>query len=325
MKRIAILLALLNISIHLTIGQTVPSNCTAADSVVNKYLPDAYRLTIRRAQRNNLTIKDSIQIPKEYRDTTLSALIAVYNATSLQARDTIFNIHTFPFPDLNTILVAADSNLNWMKNLRNGILPTGNQEVDSLMSAYWLKPGRYFDYNFQPYHYVVLKSDSQLNILPLTKLFLLLPNVYYSEQNSIIGDGPDIIDSIFADHIELLYSIGWGDCPAGCIYRRFWKFNVYWDCSVEFVNSYGSLLPITSVNEVKVKKLEIYPNPFTQNLFIDGINEEFNFSISNQLGQTIKSGRCLNQIEGLVELKSGLYFLTISNNNFHSTYKILKE
>ena len=69
--------------------QIVPSVCTAPDSIVTKYKEDADRLTLRKIYRNNLSFKDSIDIPKVHSDTVLNALIAVYNATTLSERDTV--------------------------------------------------------------------------------------------------------------------------------------------------------------------------------------------------------------------------------------------
>ncbi len=40
------------------------------------------------------------------------------------------------------------------------------------------------------------------------------------------GAGTEIInDSIYSTHVELTYSYGWGDCPSGCMWRRYWKFS----------------------------------------------------------------------------------------------------
>lgn len=101
-----------------TYGQIVPSSCSAPDSILSKYNDDADRLALRKIYRNNLTYKDSINIPQEHSDTVLNALIAVYNATTLPARDTVvnmFDIHSFPEIIMNGIEVAADSNLSWMQ------------------------------------------------------------------------------------------------------------------------------------------------------------------------------------------------------------------
>jgi hypothetical protein len=159
----------------------------------------------------------------------------------------------------------------------------------------------------------------------MTKIFKGISGVYYSDPYSIGGDGNNITDSIYPDHIEIIYSIGWGDCPAGCTERRFWKFKVYWNCSVEFVSSYGNRLPITGVNEIDNSIIKIYPNPFDDYINIDNKNSIFNYTITDLLGQEIKSGSSSTKIEDLKNLQNGIYILQINCDNKVWTRKILKR
>lgn len=44
------------------------------------------------------------------------------------------------------------------------------------------------------------------------------------------------------------FSVGWGDCQAGCIDKHYWEFIVLPGCRVYLLREYGSLLP-TSADE----------------------------------------------------------------------------
>lgn len=57
----------------------------------------------------------------------------------------------------------------------------------------------------------------------LAELFRGISGVEYAEPNGLIGDGDDVI--VGTDRTYTL-SHGFGDCPAGCIYRQSWKFGV---------------------------------------------------------------------------------------------------
>lgn len=245
MKKIVLFLSIF-VGVKIVIGQTVFSSCIAPDSIVALYKDDADRLAIKKVFRVGSIYTDSIKIPKLWSDTVMNALIAVYNATTLPARDTvisIYDIHTFPNPVLNNISVFADSNLTWMNQLQNNIIPTGNLSVDSLINDFGLNLSSYLDWwNSFPYHTAVFQSDSNYNIPAMVNRFLTIPGVFYAESSNYYGDGNDISDSIYSTFVELIYSYGWEDCPSGCINRRFWKFRVYYDCSVEYVGSYGTLL-----------------------------------------------------------------------------------
>jgi hypothetical protein len=232
---------------HSVNSQIVSSSCSAPNSIKVLYSKDADRLALRKFYAQNLVDTNNIFISQIHSDTVLRALIAVFNATALPARNAVilqYNIHTFLNPNMNTLYVAADSNLLWMQQLKAGNIPTGNMQVDNLISTYSLNKQNYNKFfGLFSYHVATFASGTNCNLPPLTVLFESITGVSFSEPASFVGDGNDISASIYANYIELTYSHGWGDCPAGCIYRHYWKFKVYYNCSVEFKGEYGTPLP----------------------------------------------------------------------------------
>jgi uncharacterized protein YjdB len=104
----------------------------------------------------------------------------------------------------------------------------------------------------------VLKSDLNYNLPVITDQISKLMGVHDASVNHSIGDGDDITAIDSTDHIDLIYKLGWDDCMAGCISNRYFKFRVYLNYSVEFIGSYGDLLPI------HVKSVSIdHPNIIT--------------------------------------------------------------
>ena len=329
MKKIFAVL-IVTVVVNLTFSQIIESSCVTSDSIRQTYLEDAERMTIRKMYRQNLVYIDSIKIPQSHSDSILNALIAVYNATTLPARDTVvnmFSIHTFTNPITRNISIAADSTLPWMQQLETGNIPTGNEFIDSLISEYSLSIQSY-DYfsNAFPWHTVVLTSVNNLNLPPLATKFAEIDGVYFSQPDSYYGDGNDISDSIYTDHIELIYSYGWGDCPSGCKARRFWKFNVYDDCSVEFIESFGTQLPFNGQKEDNNRQISLSPNPFKDKITVKGIDKEFNYTLTNVNGKIILEGTSNNDsIEIKNDLSESLYFLTIQKNGQKRTFKLLLE
>lgn len=309
-------------------GQIVQSSCTAPDSIVVQYVDDAQRLALRRIHQNHLTYEDSVEIPKSMSDTVLHALLAIYNATGLPGRDSVistYNIHIYAQPFINEIMVKADSTLLWMQNLKAGIIPTGDSSVDSIIEKYGLSIESFITWwNIFNYYTVIFKSDSNYNIPAMGHLFESIPGVFGTELNGLPGEGNNISDSIYTDHIEIVYSYGWGDCPSGCAYRRYWKFNVYWDCSVEFVESYGNqVLGLTE--SPKKTNIVISPNPFDNFIQVKGIAPLFSYSITDLAGKDIKSGVSENnRISNLNSLFPGLYLLKVNAGNKGGTFKIVK-
>ena len=295
-------------------AQIVPSSCTAPDSIIKKYKEDADRLAVRKFYRRNYLEKDTVLIPKAHSDTVLNALLAVYNATSIPARDTvtgIYKVHTSRNLTLNQIELGADSSQPWMHQLKLGIIPTGTAPIDSFLFHYHFDTVVHYYPNFINKDVVLLGTDSNYNIKPLIPIANTLQGVIQAYEAPLFGDGNDITDSIFSDHIELVYSVGWGDCPAGCTFRRYWKFNVYYDCSVSFVGSWGNIL--SSFKEIQTSPITISPNPTTSIITIKGITQP-TVVIYNLMGQKVVATQVSNEVS-LAQLPAGMYLVQVFNKD----------
>lgn len=309
--------------------QVVASSCVASDSIKALYRNDADRLELRKIYDNNLTWVDSVEIPQAESDTILNALIAVYNATSLQARDTvvdIYHIHTFPYPVMNNIAVKADTIQLWMQELANGNLTTGESAIDDLISVYLFDQVTYTDLSWGAADVVTFVSDSNYNLYPLIAELNLVPGVNYAQMNSYAGDGNEIYSTVFSDHVELIYRYSWGDCMSGCINNRYWKFKVYYDCSVEFVSSWGTLIYYMEFESYNKSAISVAPNPFQNQLTITGVNEEYNYEIYSISGEKLHFGtETTNVISGLDILPAGIYVLVLQTENVVMTLRVVKE
>ena len=328
MKKL-ILSLIIGIAALCSYGQIVQSSCTAADSVVEKYIDDADRLALMRIFRNGLSFADSVNIPIPYSDTVRNALLAVYNAFSLPARDTvieIFNIHAFPNIPLRRFSIFADSNLLWMQNIRNNIAPTGDPFVDSLIDKYSLTKKAYYPFGLQGSHIVDFEASNNLNMKALSEIWKTIPGVENSVPDYLLGSGNTIYDSIYSDHVELIFDHAWACNYSTCLRHHFWKFNIYFDCTVEFMGSYGDQIPVLGTsNEIK-KPITVSPNPFNDNIQINGLSEPFTYLIVDTLGKLRISGSSDNgELKNLNSLEKGIYMLSINLPKGKINFKIIKE
>jgi hypothetical protein len=325
------ILILISFAFTLSEAQTVLSYCNAPDSVIKKYKKDADGLSVNRVIfKITSPYTDSVVIDPSLKASYLKALLAVYNATALPARDTVVSflkIHRF-LDQLNQLYIQADTNYFWMQNLRNNIIPTGKSSLDSLMTKYYLQKTGYISYgNLFSYAMVVFKTDTNYNMFALANNFnnLLSAN---SSPDFLSGDGSTITDSINPNFIQLTYKYGWGDCMAGCINKRYWKFRIYNDCSVEYLGSYGTPFHYVGIKQLSIsdKEIKIYPNPTTNKLFIEAIDLN-KIVITNCLGQTVLvlNDPSSKQEIDLSSFTSGVYFLTVEVDSRKKVFKIIKE
>lgn len=330
-------------------GQTVSSSCTAPDSVVWKYRKSADKLTVRRVDYIGDTYKDSVAINRQISDQYLRALLAVYNATALPARDTVVGIPVvmdkYPL-SLNLILVDADSTQPWMQNLRKDIIPCGEPGVDYLIDKYYLKKDTYYHFfGAYPSHSIVFQTDSNCYIRRLCDKFgaLMTEGVVFSQPlNEGQTYSKDIRDSINPNFIDLTYSFGWGDIfgclsPGSCPYRRHWAFRVYNDCSVEYKGCYGDPLPPYIMINPGLEEsadirggVKIYPNPAKDRLAVSFASEVPGGSevvILNSLGQPVyrhPEPKRDNSID-VSFLPPGIYTLGLEGHDRNRYCKFIKE
>lgn len=81
-----------------------------------------------------------------------------------------------------------------------------------------------FNGDFLYWRWVVLLFEGRLNPEKLTEMYSELPGVELSDPSGYAGDRSNLYPWIVADRLTFLLCYGWGDCPAGCIYSRFWYF-----------------------------------------------------------------------------------------------------
>lgn len=127
-------------------------------------------------------------------------------------------------PDLADIHVRP----SWLPGeLLVGLTPTAYSEFkagtfhgfDSLYADLGTPQSRTHDFS----QWVHLQFGQMYHGVRLAELFRPVSGVRYAEPNGVIGDGNDIVAR--ADRTYTL-SRGFGDCPAGCIYRESFDFTV---------------------------------------------------------------------------------------------------
>lgn len=328
MKTITILLAIA-LSTGIARSQPVFSNCTGSSNILTK---DANVLALKWTFESNSSYKDSITINAAYRTAFLRALFAVANST-LPAKDTIavLNIHAYLQYNTNDILFSADTNTVWMQHLKQNILPSGNVFLDNTMTKYYLRHQYTWNHGFVP-DYVILTSDTALNAIALRNKLSPSLGASYVDLNHLGGEPPSITGTLTPAYTDLIYTYGWEDCPAGCIYHHSWRFRVYNNCSVEYSGSYGDAITFVyaglNIPIAHTEQIKVYPNP-ASNFFkiASGNTEPLTVDVINALGQpvsTINNVAAGQEVE-ISQLPAGIYFIMAYNKSSRQTFKIIKH
>jgi hypothetical protein len=210
------------------------------DSLRPAYRDDAVRLALRFLEATHSPGRNGVEPPAALVRTLRDALNHVY-LFEHAARDTVIEvlrIHTFPNPQLHELIVGVDTTHAWVGEWRAGHRFTGQPGVDALLAQYQLSLREYYPWSFG--HAVVLRSAEPLNMAALARRFVGIAGIRYAEPNGYMGDGNDIRARVQGSGWRLDYSLGAGDCPAGCTLRTTWSFLVDHAGTVSYLGRSGS-------------------------------------------------------------------------------------
>lgn len=105
----------------------------------------------------------------------------------------------------------------------------------------------------------------------------------------------------------------------------FWdnSFNGFEPRNVQATCEFDSLLKRNSLTAIDFSSFVVFPNPVSNSIQVNGI-ERGPYKIYNSIGQLQQSGNFENSIQ-IENLKTGLYFIEIEQNNFILRGSFLKE
>ncbi len=307
----------------------------STDSIFKLYKKDADRLALRFVHSARSVYKDSVRIDPKRSAYYLKALLAVYNSTNLPARDTVvrfLSIHTYN-PGMNALVLRGLSSLFWMDNLKNNRFPTGNSTLDVIMIKYDLKRTFYSNL-FQP-NLVVLSSGNNYNLEALACVMESVHGVSAIQPEFLYGDGNDITDTLVGSDLELTYSYGWDNCRNSCKNKRYWKFRVKEDFSVEYAGAWGPKLEpglemALSEGQTYFSNLNLFPNPSKDVLYVEltGVEQlAVKLSIVNHNGDLVYAKSILHSGEmiDLNHLLMGKYNLSLESEGKKKVFILEKS
>jgi hypothetical protein len=310
-------------------SQIVISSCTAHDSIVQKYEYHAAQLALRRIYSEGFPAQFDEIIASESRDSVMHALIAVYNATSLPARDTVVAFDIYPSQEVGMrwINIEADSNAGWMQELLAYNTSTGNSALDDMIATYEGQVSFAWNPSWTSIAVAHIELNDYYNLQQIIETYSLDTLSGLENINLISGglDSDDLYFDVFNGYRQLNYVHKWGDCPSGCTYSRTYTFNVYPDCAVEYVGSFGD--PVVSVTKTAEDLKISVTNPIDESIYIfsgDQYLTNFDYDISSMNGQFSKKGHADNGIIDCSSFDPGIYFLTLQQQNRFHTVRVVK-
>ncbi len=136
--------------------------------------------------------------------------------------------------------------------------------------------------------------------------------VFLNDGNGNFNTSPDLSFSIGSTSISQIYVYDIDDDGLKDI--------------VKFYNKEVSYFPIvydqsTNISKVSASSVKVWPNPASQILNIDGVDESTVYQLYSITGSLVKGGEITNATIDISQLNEGIYLLNIDNENI----KVIKQ
>jgi hypothetical protein len=246
------------------------------DDFISDYYDDAKQLYFNEIINNtDHPNYNNPELDKTEINKILEIIQAVYHSASLE-RDTVFDIHKIHNNcynlKYNSVSLMVNTELPAIQNLSRGIIPTGDNKLDSVLAAYAFDSVSAY-YTYPDFPWLTVFTKNEYNMIPVEKELSMLESVQIAEFNKYCtGDGNRIQLIRGKDSDTVIFSIGRGDCPSGCIYRRYWEFNVSGGVAA-FIRSYDNRDP--DPEPISGNKVLMLTVDYTTNTFKGGKEFEF--------------------------------------------------
>lgn len=309
----------------------VASNCTVAPNLREFYQRDVANCAVQQMFENGSADTLLVKIPAGWTDPIWGGLAAIYNATSIPERDSVFDLYcvhdnNWQRQNYSSFLVQVDTSYAWTQAWQNNTTLTGQPLMDLILTKYDVHLANF--YNWSIGTYAELSTDSIWNDYALMDSLRQVPGVIFAEQNMIIGAAGMIIYENTLNGHRFDFYLEFNDCFDGCDNYRKWKFLVSPNCDVTYLGfddwwtfNHDPLPAPTYCNisnslpEPVGGNFEIFPNPTNGDIRLDFSDPlaSYAMTITDMTGRVVKRRDLVYSREEIYlgSLPEGAYVVTL--------------
>ncbi|MEM9820935.1 MAG: hypothetical protein AAF985_07675, partial [Bacteroidota bacterium] len=115
--------------------------------LVRKFRRDAARLALRLESKNEDLRYQNIIIPKDNIENIYDVLTNIYVNNETAQSISKCNVHTFPNPSIDHLVIVFDRDADWTSPLHEGISETDSDEINELLEDYDLIIEKHVQWN----------------------------------------------------------------------------------------------------------------------------------------------------------------------------------
>jgi len=210
--------------------------------LIRKFRRDAARLALRMEAKEEDLRYQNILIPQDNIENIYHLLTSIYLTDETAKSIAKCNIHTFPNPSIDHIVLIFNRDVKWAAPLRDGISDTESPEINTLLDDYDLIIDKHVQWN-DTQDAITIRSKEPLNMAALANEFYNVEGVQSVDLGVPEMGGNDINVKRVASGWEVEYILRFGSYVAGKGKMHFWKYKVLDDGKVEFISEDGDPVP----------------------------------------------------------------------------------
>ena len=250
-KMLSLFLASALISICPAIAQTNTAMSSLAlnaerteipKALTRKFKRDASRLALRMQSTNEELRYQSIIIPPDNIENIYNILTNIYVKDERAKSIAQCNIHTFPNPSIDHIVVMFERDIDWAEPLRDGVSETESQEINDLLDDYDLVIEKHVQWD-DLRDAITIRSKEPLNMAAIANEFYNVEGVHEIDLGIPKISGNDININRIENGWEVQFVHIFGSYISGEGKVHIWKYNVLDNGEVIFVSESGEPLP----------------------------------------------------------------------------------
>lgn len=219
-----------------------PPDQTIPNKLARKFRRDAARLALRIESKKEDLRYQNVVIPQDNIEAIYSILTSIYLHDETAKSIANCNVHTFPNPSIDHLVLIFDRNIGWAQPLRDGISETNSFEINDLLDEYDLIIEKHVQWN-DSQDAITIRSTEPLNMAALANDFYNIEGVSAIDLGIPKIGGNDINLKRINDGWEVEYVLRFGSYISGNGKIHIWSYRAYDNGTIEFVSEGGDPVP----------------------------------------------------------------------------------
>ena len=218
------------------------SKSAVPSSIDRQFKRDAARMALRLDVEKEDARYLPVAIGRDNINGLYKALCNIYVNDETGKSIAKCNIHTFPNPSIDHIVIIYKRSADWAAPLRQGISETTSKDFNKLLDQYELAIEKHVQWN-ETQDAITLRSKEPLNMAALAGQFDNIPGVVQIDLGLPKFGGNDIKAKRVTGGWEIEFLYSFGASAGGSGKQHSWKFKASDNGQVSLIKESGEPLP----------------------------------------------------------------------------------